>query len=418
MGNQNIEKARSAIGAWRILLVELAPHFRKTLVEKIAKRLPDAEIRSVESQGEALAQAEKFHPTAILLNFAMAAQRQEGDAFLVELTKGQDAPVIVYGALPSTRMLALSMGAYAFLVKPRDLRERELFYDEIVMNLQDALHDECETEEDLYQEQNDHILRELWDSEHHGLFLSAALPEEKRPKPDMDVKPTIARAGGFNALPPSMESDVSGAPVTPTAITLIAIGSSTGGTTALRAIIPKLRPPMPPILIVQHILSSFSKQFADRLNAESALHVKEAKSGDCLEPDTVYIAPGHKHMTLRREDARLLLDCRPGRPVNSVCPSADVLFHSIAQTSGISAIGVILTGMGKDGADGLLEMRHHGARTLGEDEASCVVYGMPKAAYDIGAVERQVPLEKMAEQISGLCGHGSAPKSSAIGIVG
>lgn len=409
MGKQNIEKEIFATGTWRILLVELAPHFRKTMEEKIGKRLPKAKIRSAASPKDAMALTETFRPMAIVLNFALAAQKQDDSTFLVELTKKQDIPVIVYGSLSSSRMLALSMGAYAFLVKPRDLRERELFYDEIIMNLQDALHKASESERDLYQEQNDHILRELWDDAHFGIFRSAALTEDHPARTRADAGPPDRSARVFNALPPVPHpQDASRPPAKAEPISLIAIGSSTGGTTALRAIIPKLRPPMPPILVVQHILSAFSRQFAMRLNAESVLHVKEAESGDRLEPNRVYIAPGHKHMTLRRDGGELVLDCRPGRPVNSVCPSADVLFHSVAQISGVSALGIILTGMGKDGADGLLEMLHRGARTLGEDEASCVVYGMPKAAYDIGAVERQVPLEKMAEEIGKICGQGRA----------
>lgn len=180
---------------------------------------------------------------------------------------------------------------------------------------------------------------------------------------------------------------------------LIAIGASTGGTETLAEILHHLEPPMPPIAIVQHIPQLFSRLFAERLNRECRLTVKEAADGDVLQRDHVYIAPGGKHMGLKRAGGMLVLECQAGPRINSVCPSVDVLFQTAAEELGSSVLGVILTGIGKDGADGLLSLRKTGAHTLGQDEASSIVYGMPKAAYDIGAVEVQLNLKDMAEAI-------------------
>ncbi len=176
---------------------------------------------------------------------------------------------------------------------------------------------------------------------------------------------------------------------------IIAIGASTGGTDAVFKMLRELPPTIPGIVIVQHIPPVFSKMFADRLNDQTQLRVSEAKTGDTLEPGRVLVAPGDRHMRLIRMGGRYTVECQGTDKVSGHCPSVDVLFESVASAAGSSGIGVILTGMGQDGARGLLSMRKAGARTLGQDEASSVVYGMPKVAYEIGAVEKQAPLEAM-----------------------
>ncbi len=188
-------------------------------------------------------------------------------------------------------------------------------------------------------------------------------------------------------------------PASTAAKQLIAIGASTGGTEAIATILKDLTPPLPPIVIVQHIPPVFSNHFAHRLNAISALTVKEAENGETIFPSTAYVAPGGQHMKLERRAGRLVVACGQGDPVNWVRPSADVLFFSVAELVGAAALGVILTGMGADGAKGLFAMRRTGAMTFGQDEASCVVYGMPRAAFELGSVERQIPLAAMAGAI-------------------
>lgn len=173
---------------------------------------------------------------------------------------------------------------------------------------------------------------------------------------------------------------------------IIAIGASTGGTEAIYELIKSLPSDIPGILIVQHIPPMFSRLFADRLNKQTSLHVKEAETGDYVQQGKVLIAPGDQHIRIRRIADRYKVEAFYGDKVNGHCPSVDVLFESVAKETRGGSIGIILTGMGNDGARGLLSMRNAGARTIGQDENSCVVYGMPRVAYEIGAVEKQSSL--------------------------
>ena len=183
---------------------------------------------------------------------------------------------------------------------------------------------------------------------------------------------------------------------------IIAIGASTGGTEAVFNILKVLPSQIPGVVVTQHIPPIFSKMFADRLNEATQLRVKEAQTGDYVDQGSVLIAPGGQHMRLKKVGERYRVECFEGEKVNGHCPSIDILFESVAKEVGEGAIGVILTGMGYDGAKGLLAMRRKGARTLGQDEKSSVVYGMPKVAFEIGAVERQIPLESMAQALVAL----------------
>jgi two-component system chemotaxis response regulator CheB len=174
---------------------------------------------------------------------------------------------------------------------------------------------------------------------------------------------------------------------------LIAIGASTGGTEAIYSMLKLLPKTVPGILVVQHIPPVFSTMFAERLNSSTPLNVKEAQTGDFVEPGMVLVAPGDKHMRIKKVGEKYKVECFSGERVNGHCPSVDILFESVAKEVGSNALGIILTGMGYDGAKGLLAMRRKGARTIGQDEASSIVYGMPKVAFDIGAVEKQAPLQ-------------------------
>jgi len=180
---------------------------------------------------------------------------------------------------------------------------------------------------------------------------------------------------------------------------IIAIGASTGGTEAIFEVLKRFSKDMPGTVIVQHMPPVFTKMYAERLNNSCLVEVKEAKTGDEIVPGRVLIAPGDYHMRVKKSGSRYTVECLKGERVNGHCPSVDVLFNSVAGLFGGSAIGVILTGMGYDGAKGLLAMRNKGARTIGQDECSCVVYGMPKVAFDIGAVEKQIPLESISDVI-------------------
>lgn len=180
---------------------------------------------------------------------------------------------------------------------------------------------------------------------------------------------------------------------------IIFVGASTGGTEAIKDFLLGFPADCPPTLIVQHMPESFTASFAKRLDSLCAPRVIEAQGGERVEPGTVYIAPGHSHMQIRRQGAGYVTELLSTPVVNRHRPSVEVLFDSAAQLVGRKAVGVILTGMGKDGAQGLLRMRQAGARTFGQDEASCVVYGMPREAALVGAVEEVVSLENMSRRV-------------------
>lgn len=187
--------------------------------------------------------------------------------------------------------------------------------------------------------------------------------------------------------------------LTETTNKILAIGASTGGTEALKEVLMGLPRNAPGTLVVQHMPANFTGAFAERLNGLCSMEVREARNGDSITPGVVLIAPGDYHMVVRRSGARYYVEIGTGKKVSGHRPSADVLFNSVAKIAGSNAIGVILTGMGGDGARGLLAMRNAGAITLGQDEASCVVYGMPKVAYELGGVEKQLPLSQVAKGI-------------------
>ncbi len=200
------------------------------------------------------------------------------------------------------------------------------------------------------------------------------------------------------------EQEVSSAPerigaLAQTSNKVIAIGSSTGGTEALKIILTKMPPNSPGIVIVQHMPANFTTAFAARLNDLSQVSVKEAEDNDSVTPGTALLAPGNYHMILRRSGARYYVEVKTGPMVHHQRPAVDILFKSTAKYAGANAIGVILTGMGADGAEGLLEMKKAGAGTIAQDEKSCVVFGMPKEAIKLGAVDKVVSIEKIASEI-------------------
>ncbi len=189
---------------------------------------------------------------------------------------------------------------------------------------------------------------------------------------------------------------------------IVAIGASTGGVEAINRILQSMPPDAPAILVTLHMPENFTASFARRLDSACAIHVVEASDGERILPGHAYIAPGSTHLRLGRSGSNYVCVIRGKERVSGHCPSVDVLFHSTAEAAGKNAIGVILTGMGKDGADGLAALRRNGASTLGQDEESCVVYGMPKVAFERGAVEAEVPLSRMAQEILGRCIAGGA----------
>jgi two-component system chemotaxis response regulator CheB len=180
---------------------------------------------------------------------------------------------------------------------------------------------------------------------------------------------------------------------------VLAIGASTGGTQAIEVVLRELPATTPGTVIVQHMPEQFTKAFADRLNKICAMEVREARDHDRVTPGVALVAPGNRHMVLQRSGSLYQVQIKDGPPVYHQRPSVDVLFHSIARNAGVNAVGVILTGMGADGARGLLAMREQGAHTIAQDEPSCVVYGMPKEAVKLGAADQVAPLDRIAKTL-------------------
>ena len=187
--------------------------------------------------------------------------------------------------------------------------------------------------------------------------------------------------------------------LTETTQKLIAMGASTGGTEALKEVLVRMPQNSPGIVIVQHMPPLFTTAFAERLNRLCSIEVREGKDGDSVLNGQALIAPGNFHMLMRRSGSRYYVNIKDGPMVHHQRPAVDILFNSVAQYAGANAIGVILTGMGADGAQGMLRMKEGGAKTIAQDEASCVVFGMPKEAIKLGAVDRVVPLELIPQEI-------------------
>jgi len=182
---------------------------------------------------------------------------------------------------------------------------------------------------------------------------------------------------------------------------VIAIGASTGGTEALKRVLMQFPPTIPGIMVVQHMPAKFTASFAERLDELCQIRVKEAEDGDSVVPGTALIAPGNYHMVMRRSGARYYVQVKTGPLVCHQRPAADVLFNSVAAYGGANAIGVILTGMGRDGAQGMFKMKEAGAKNIAQDEASCVVFGMPKEAIDAGGVDDVVSLDDIPQKVVG-----------------
>lgn len=291
----------------------------------------------------------KYQPDVITLDIEMP--KMNGLEFLRRLMPQYPIPVVVISSLSSSVFDALNSGAVDFLTKPdmNSPQGLESFINDLIIKIKIA------STANLASRQNN----------------SAASRFINNNRSNLSHK-------------------------------IIALGASTGGTEAIYNIIKSLPRNIPGIVIGQHMPIGFTKMFAERLNNSTLLEVREAKSGDLIKTGYVFIAPGEQHMIVKKRGQELVIDCFKGEKINGHCPSIDVLFESVAKQVGANSIGVILTGMGYDGAKGLLAMRKQGARTIGQDEKSSIVYGMPKVAFSLGAVEKQAALKNIAPTIISL----------------
>lgn len=347
----------------RVLIVDDSAVVRQILSEILAS---DPGIEVVGTAADPLLAREKIKrlaPDVITLDVEMP--RMDGLAFLENLMRLHPLPVVMISSLTErgadTTLQALALGAVDFVSKPKLDVTRGLqgYADEIIEKVKTAAR-----------------------SRVRALVRAPLAP-----------KVTLASPGAASAPRPSQFR---------TTDRLIAIGASAGGTEALRVVLEGLPADAPAVVITQHLPATFSTAFAERLDRHSAMAVREAGDGEAVLPGHAYLPPGGKHLRVIRDGARWRCRIDDGPPVNRHKPAVDVLFQSVAQSAGANAIGVILTGMGDDGARGLLQLRQAGAPTLVQDEATSVVWGMPGAAFKLGAAEEQLPLEKIAERLLAL----------------
>jgi len=333
----------------RVLVVDDSIVFRETLARQIAQ---DPLLEVVATASDPYMARDKileFEPDVMTLDVEMP--RMSGIEFLKRLIPQYPIPVVVVSAVSQSVFDALNAGAVDFVTKPdpRSGRGVEAFISELIVKIKIA-----STAKVAAQKGNTIMV-----SSNQGSGL---------------VKQNC----------------------------IIAIGASTGGTEAIERVLKGFPANMPGTVIVQHMPPVFTALFAARLNSSCNVEVKEAKTGDMVLPGRVLIAPGDYHMRVKKVNTNYMVECFQGEKVNGHCPAVDVLFYSVAEHAGRNAIGVILTGMGNDGASGLLALRKSGANTLGQDERSSVVYGMPKAAFTIGAVQEQVSLDLIPRKIYSL----------------
>lgn len=320
-------------------------------IERLLRAVPDIEL--VGTAPDPFVGRDKIvqlNPDVLLLDLEMP--RMDGITFLRRLMAARPMPVIVLSSITqhNSKALveALSAGAFDVISKPRSAHT-------------------------LY-EVAEHLVERIRAAK--GARMAPI--RDRKPEPQREITQLAAMENTHQ---------------------VIAIGASTGGTRALEVVLQSLPSRCPAVLVTQHMPAAFTRSFAERLDTLTDCKVKEAENGDMLGSGTVAIAPGNRHMELERSGALYRVRIHDGERVSRHRPSVDVLFQSVAKCAGANGVGVILTGMGDDGARGLLAMRNAGAVTIGQDEASCVVYGMPKAAYDLGGVQIVTSLERVADEI-------------------
>jgi two-component system chemotaxis response regulator CheB len=340
----------------RVLVVDDSALMRRILSDMLS-RDPNIEVVGVAPDPYiARDKILKLQPDVLTLDVEMP--RMDGLTFLEKLMRAHPMPVVMVSSLTQngaeTTLRALELGAVDFVSKPQlDLVER----------MPEAIPE---------------IVEKIKTAAFAKLRTSTLGPaSHRREAPALRTTSAMLK----------------------TTQRVIAVGASTGGTEAIREFLMELPPDAPGVVIVQHMPEKFTKAFAMRCNSLCTIQVKEAEDGDRLLQGHALIAPGNYHMKLVRDGASYYVRVEQGPPVNRHRPSVDVLFHSTAEAAGRNAIGVILTGMGDDGARGLLTMKQTGSQTIAQDEASCVVFGMPKEAIKLGAVDKVLPLSQIAATV-------------------
>ena len=364
----------------RVLVTDDSAVYRTMISGNLAKKDGIEVVGTAYDAEDALRKIASLKPDVLSLDVEMP--KMNG----IELTKHLMStesvlPIILVSAANINVFDALNAGAVDFVKKPDGTTKPEVFIDELASKIRIASVAKV-AKHTTFRPSTPHS-------------ATAAAARATGPSAAVSAASAAAKAAATKlgatapARPASSMSDIA-APKSCSARacenTIVALGASTGGTESTLEVLQKLPANIPPILIVQHMPVGFTKLYAERLNRICAMNVKEAQDGDEVVPGTVYIAPGDVQMKLTKVGGTYKLQCRGTEKVSGHCPSVDVLFRSVAEVSTKKNVGIILTGMGRDGAEGLLEMKKKGAYTLGENEESCVVYGMPMVAQNIGAV--------------------------------
>lgn len=332
----------------RVLVVEDSMVFRELLVQNLSRDPAIEVVATARDPYEARDAIIAHKPDVMTLDVELP--RMNGIEFLRKLMPQYPLPVVVISSLSDKVFDALNVGAVDFVAKPAVSSREQL-----------------------------------------EAFI----------KNELLVKIKIASTANISRIKQKImqQQQEEGAVALKRNDLVVAIGASTGGTEAIFSVVQGFGPDIPGVVVVQHMPPGFTNMYAKRLDNQCNVVVKEAETGDQVKPGHVLIAPGgDRHMRLVKVNGIYQVECKEGPRVNGHCPSVDVLFDSVAKVAGPKALGIILTGMGGDGARGLLEMRKAGARTIGQDESTCVVYGMPKVAYDLGAVEFQEKLQDISKR--------------------
>lgn len=334
----------------RVLAVDDSVLFRTKLQLTLSKD-PDIKIvGTAVDADDALRKILELKPDVITLDVEMP--KMSGIEFMRALMKQHPVPVVVVSSLPMNAIDAMSAGAVDFVKKPMDGSDRSVtaFFEEL--------------------------------SEKVKVAAGAKVRNTTLVSPSKLSVGLMGRAT-----------------LTPDPLDVIAIGASTGGTEAILEVVKNLPSSMPGIVIVQHMPATFTAMYAQRLNKLCKMSAKEAADNDRVQQGRILLAAGDYHMTLKKDEKGYYVRCQHGEKVNGHCPSVDVLFDSVAQSAGRRAVGVLLTGMGADGAKGLTKMHSLGSYTIGQDKDTCVVYGMPMEAYKMGGVTRQFPLDQIGDEL-------------------
>lgn len=350
----------------KVLIVDDSALVRQTLTELLSQ---DKEIEVIGTASDPYIAATKINenvPDVITLDVEMP--KMDGLTFLKKLMSQHPIPVVIISTLTEkgtdTALQALELGAVEVVAKPK-VNTKELL-EKVKIEL-------CEK-----------------------VKVASLAFVKRKPITSLPKQENIQQKLSADAV---LEKVTSKHSLIQTTEKVVAIGASTGGTEALRNLLIQMPVSSPGIVIVQHMPEMFTKQFAKRLDAICAINVKEAENGDEVLPGQALIAPGSMHMLLKRNGARYYVEVKDGPLVNRHKPSVDVLFRSVSRYAGKNAIGVIMTGMGDDGAKGLLEMKEEGAFNIAQDEKSCVVFGMPKEAIKLNAAHEILPLNQITPYI-------------------